>query len=619
MRAAAAFFLLLLVSFAALGDQQQKPTVVLFRPPLCDRCAEFERETLAHPTIVRRLPAVAFEMRPAQEGEEASIAFIDGTGVLRARWPFVPATTNFGIILDAVVAVAPDFQRAAELSASGAPHDADVHVARGLARLGFTRDARAALARARANGSTVPFADAAAPAPAPAAPPAALRILPLERQVVSGRHLVRTHVTNGAIAQVVFSLDGRTVARVEKPPFSATLDFGELPERHVVRVTALDRRGREVGRDERVVNEGGETFWLRLVSPREGPALGAVRVEADVRVPAARRVRRVVVSWNDAERAVLTDAPWETTVDIPANQVGVLRAVAELDDGRTSEDAVLLNAGGAAGRADVQLVELPITVITRDGSLPTLTRDRISVREGNRLRRVESVATAAETPLTVGLLFDVSDSMHKTLPDLQEAAIRFLETMLGERDRAFFVSFNDEARLRQPATSDVALLRDTIMRARPDGATALHDAMALGLLQFEGIKGRRAMIVFTDGQDVSSRYTASEVAELARRVNVPVHVIAAEAWSPPRFTSVRGVDEELPRVARATGGTSQVLVDLGQLPALYARIEAALRAQFLAFVRTDPATRENEWRAVRVEVKGVDAEVYAPEGYYATW
>jgi Ca-activated chloride channel family protein len=295
----------------------------------------------------------------------------------------------------------------------------------------------------------------------------------------------------------------------------------------------------------------------------------------------------------------------------------VLRAVAELDDGRTSEDAVLLNAG-MVGQVDVQLVELPITVASRSGAVPRLTPDRITVREGSKVRRVDSISTAAETPLTVGLLIDVSDSMQKTLPDLQEAAIRFLETILGERDRAFLVAFNTRARLLQPATPDLAQLRRQIMTIRPNGLTALHDAMVLGLLQFEGIKGRRAMVVFSDGIDMASGYGASDAAELAKRMNVPVHVIASlPAMSGSGIE--RPAQDELMRITQSTGGTYHTLHALAELQGLYARIETALRAQLLVFVRTDPATRENEWREVLVQVDGDDADVFAPEGYYAAW
>jgi VWFA-related protein len=700
----------------ARAERERKPIVIFFRSRPCGRCRTFERATVPHPTIQRRLPEVVFAVLPATAGEgsrkwksaDAGVAFFDRSGALRARWPIVPDTTNLGIILDSVAAVAADFERAARLSETGASPAAEIEVANGLARLGRITDARAALTHARAAGNaevrqiaTVASAvldanegrrehalvelrgltsgaatrmvavqawlaiggihrasGATADAirafetaseltlresPQHAAAQQALvrlrgagpaksgliHILPLGRQVVSGRETVRTHVGSASVARVSFLVDGREVRRVERPPFSTVLDFGVAPERHSIGVIAFDGKAREIGRDQRIVNEAGETFWLRLTAPREGSAEGAVRVAMNVRVPASGQVRRVVVSWNDAQRAVLTAAPWECSIDIPAGQLGVVRAVAELDDGRSSEDAVLLNAGGMVDHSTVQLVELPITVVGRNGTAPEVTADRIVVREAAKARRVEAVSTAAETPLTVGLLIDASDSMQSTLPDLQEAAIRFLETVLGERDRAFLVTFDTRARLIHPATSDLATLREQIMEIRPDGLTALHDAMVLGLLQFEGIKGRRAMIVFSDGLDRTSEYRASDVSELAKRVNVPIHFIASvlgvpaglggdtHASSGPRALTPE--EGELQRMAASTGGTSHTLVELAELPGVYARIEALLRAQILAFFRSDPATRENEWRPLQVEVRGPDLDVYAPEGYYAAW
>ena len=68
-----------------------------------------------------------------------------------------------------------------------------------------------------------------------------------------------------------------------------------------------------------------------------------------------------------------------------------------------------------------------------------------------------------------------------------------------------------------------------------------------------------------------------------------------------------------------TGGTSHPLGDLGELPGVYADIEAALRAQVLAFIRTEAGTHDHEWRPIRVKVDGTPASVFAPEGYYAPW
>jgi VWFA-related protein len=632
----------------ANASRHKKPLVVLFRAEPCERCDDFTRVTLTHPTIQRRIANVVFLTLPAPE---TRLVFFDRSGARRADWPMVPDTTNFGIILDSILSVAPQFERSLAFAESGEQHEADLEAGTALVRLARPAQARAALQRAldgkpeTREAATVALAVldandgkvakavealegvlAASPAhpeaarvlatlraPARRVESAVIRILPLARQVLTGRQTVRTRVSSATVARVVFSVDGRTAGEVDAPPFSTVIDFGKFAERKAVSAVAFDRQGREVGRDERVVNDGGETFSLRLLSPREQMVGGATPVALSVREPSGHRVLRVVLSWNGAERAVLSAAPWQTSVRIPADQVGVLRAVAELDDGRSTEDAVLLNALGASESASVQLVELPLTVANPDGTpVRDLAPEQIVVREGQKTRRVESIAGADETPLTVGLLVDVSASMQATLPDVQEAAIRFLESIVGEKDRAFLVTFDTRAKLLQPATSDVAALRKDIMKMRPDGLTALHDAMILGLLQFEGMKGRRAMIVFSDGLDITSQYGAADVRELARRVNVPIHVILA---IPPEEPAEL---DALKRVPLATGGTSHTLESLDGLPAAYARIRAALEAQVVAFARTDPPARDSEWRPIRVEVPGRALVVFAPDGYYAT-
>lgn len=467
----------------------------------------------------------------------------------------------------------------------------------------------------------------------------AIRILPPERQVVSGRTTIRTSVTSASVARVAFTLDGDEVATVTRPPFTAGIDFGTPPRRRVLAVLALDARGDEIGHSELIVNDSGESFWLRFVEPVQGAASGSVRVRLHLRAPDSRRLERVAISWNDAERAVLLREPWEAVVQIHEGQVGVLRAVAELDDGRTSEDAVLLNATGYVEQSDVTLVELPMTLLG-DEPVKRITPERIVVREGRKVRKVESIATADETPLTVGLLIDSSASMQKTLPDVQEAALRFLETMLGERDRAFVIAFDTNARLIQPPTGDIELLRRSILGIRPEGLTALHDAIAIGLLQFEAIRGRRALIVLTDGVDRTSRYTGNDVTDLARRSSVPIHLIVAPPelpatidvaalpnqgmLPPPRVASRGGTDwqrrfAELRRAAASTGGSAHLLDHLRDLSQVYADIADGLRAQILAFIRADAGRRENEWREVKVQVEPGDLSVHAPAGYYAPW
>lgn len=470
---------------------------------------------------------------------------------------------------------------------------------------------------------------------------AVMRIVPFPAAVVSGRQVVRTNVTSPEVARVVFSLDGGQQQTVSAPPFAASFDFGALPQTHTVHAVAYGRGGNELATDDYTVNGAGETFWIRVTSPPQGSAGGSVDVVAALRAPSGHDVKRVAFFWNDAERASLTSPPWQARVNLPVDETGVLRAVAELDDGRTAEDTVLL--GGYSERASVQLVELPIMVTK--GNANALTPKQVSVREGRTTRAVESLASATETPLTVGLVFDTSSSMYKRLPDVQEAAIRFVESVVGERDRAFLIEFNDAAHLVQPPTSDHAVLQRQITSLKAGGRTALLDAIVLGLLQFEGVKGRKALVVFSDGADVSSHYKVTDVEELARRSNIPIFVIATTPDLPqdialPSAGAVRGIPQPqlavpsrsgaaarawtnaigaLRRIAGTTGGEVYIIAKLGNLQRVYASIGDTLKNQLIATIRTDASEKQSEWRSIRVEIDAKGIGVRTPEGYTVTW
>jgi VWFA-related protein len=670
----------------ARAAKERKPLVVYFRPARCGPCDTFERRSLTHPVIARRLAEVVFYTR---QSKTRAIAVFDHAGTLRAQWDeFPPPTTTLAQILDSAIAAGPYLERAVALTAAGSA-EADLELTFALAKLGRGKEAREATERAASSSDarirqlaivaramldtgagkaaealpalqrlvteagspgiaatawmaigllqrqagnleesirayeTAASLDGIDPAARAAAKEKAaevraaaehaigpIRLVPPGDGIVTGRKTIRTVVQAADIAKVVFSVDGVDRATATSPPFSAILNFGDVPQPRTVRAVGFDASGKELGRAQLVVNDAGETFWLRILEPRGGPVSGPVRVTAAMRAPAANRVQRVVLSWNGEERAVIATAPWTAEITVPGNEAGVLRALAELDDGRTAEDAVLLNAGGFSERSDVPLVELPVT-IAGDPPKP----EEVVVREGTKRRAVESIASGAETPLTVGLLIDTSSSMLNTLPDVEEAAIRFLDTTLGIEDRAFVISFDSGARLVQPPTGDRTLLRREILGLRPNGKTALFDAMILGLLQFEGVKGRRALVVFSDGVDTFSRYHNGDVEELARRSNIPLFVIAAANQPTPQWTVSMN---RLTAVSESTGGLTHKLQSLDELKDVYARIEADLRAQTLVTIRTDPGRSENDWRRIEVAVPG-RSRVRAPVGYYAPW
>jgi VWFA-related protein len=556
-----------------------------------DARAALERAIAGGKPETRQSAFVARAFLDGQEGRAAEALGTLDSVIANARTPEIAGEAWLTIGLLHRAARANDDAARAFAKARGLLGDAESRIA------ATSDDARAALETA---------ADGSGP----------IRIVPPGEQVVSGRVPVTTIVTSAEIASVAFLLDGKEVERIARPPFAATLDFGHTPEERTLGAIAFDGLGNETGRDELTVNGGGERFWFRIVEPAAGTVSGATSVKMKLRAPADQAVQRVAISWNDEIRTIVTAPPWEASLSLPG-EIGVLRGVAYLADGRAAEDAVLLNAGGHTERADVQLVELPVTLSDPEAKLE---KSAISIREGNRRVAPESVQKPAESPLTVGFVFDTSGSMQDSLVNVQEAALGFLDRVLTERDRGFVVAFSTRARLVQPPTADKARLRAKVQGLRARGSTALYDAIAVGLLQLQGVKGRRALIVFTDGADLTSRYGATDVAALAKRTHVPIHLIAT-APAPERSTRDElqwgGMYRGLSAMAQSTGGRAYVLARLEELPQVYQRIGDALRSQFLVFVRAEPGQHENDWRPIEVAARGVT--LFAPEGYYAPW
>ncbi len=188
---------------------------------------------------------------------------------------------------------------------------------------------------------------------------------------------------------------------------------------------------------------------VRIVSPAGGKAVGPVDVEVDLRLPPERRLQRLEIFWNDELAATLYGPPYRHRLTVPRERpVGYLRASALLDDGTTSEDAVLLNSTAVGERLDVRLVELYVVVTDRDGRpVRGLGRDDFRLLQDGRDQSIAGFDDAGSSPLSLGLAFDSSASMFLKLPDVREAARTLLTGGLSSRDRALLVDFDSAPRL----------------------------------------------------------------------------------------------------------------------------------------------------------------------------
>lgn len=161
---------------------------------------------------------------------------------------------------------------------------------------------------------------------------------------------------------------------------------------------------------------------------------------------------------------------------------------------------------GDVVRVNTTLVTVPVSVLDRNGRfVPDLRREDFQLFENGE---EQSIAYFEETekPFTVALMLDTSGSTSFKLEEIKEAAISFAR-QLRPQDRVLVVTFNDQIMLLTEATNDRTVIQNVIeLYAQTGGNTRLYDAIDLLVTKrLNQIKGRKAIVLFTDGVDTASR------------------------------------------------------------------------------------------------------------------
>ena len=159
-------------------------------------------------------------------------------------------------------------------------------------------------------------------------------------------------------------------------------------------------------------------------------------------------------------------------------------------------------------RVNTTLVTLPVSVTDRDGRyIPNLRKEDFRLWEEGVEQSV-AFFSSVDKPFSVVLMIDTSGSTRFRLEEIQEAAITFVG-QLRRDDRVMIVSFDDQVRVLSDFTSDRSRLRDAIRRTEPGDGTKLYDAVDLVMNQrLSNIEGRKAIVLFTDGVDTTSRHAS---------------------------------------------------------------------------------------------------------------
>jgi Ca-activated chloride channel homolog len=426
--------------------------------------------------------------------------------------------------------------------------------------------------------------------------------------------------TSGAgIRKLTFFLDGKEMLSRTRPPYSVELNLGPVPVTHEVRAAAVDAAGRELGSDTLVLNPPPQRFAVRLREPRPGGTYrGQVLARAEVHMPDGGSLDRLELFYDDQRVATLYQPPYAQLIPLapagPAGRrAGYVRAVAYLAGGATAEDLVVINSPDVVEKLDVRLVELYAAVFDRAGHpVARLGAADFEVKDGGEPQELLRCDRVKDLPLHLLFAIDTSASMAASLPQVQRAALGFLERVLTPRDRAALLTFSDSPVLRAPFTGNLELLAGALAGLNAERGTALYDSLVFGLSYMKGVQhGQAALLLFTDGGDHVSRLTFDEALEFARRSGVAIYAIGARI---PRLDLQ--VRSHLARLAEETGGRSFFIDSAAELDGVYAAIADELRSRYLLAYQPKAPPRQGEFRQVEVRVAGPGLRVKTIRGYY---
>ena len=427
-----------------------------------------------------------------------------------------------------------------------------------------------------------------------------VRIHALPERLITGRVRVGADAGGPDIHHLAFSLDGRELISKRRPPYQVEIDVGGTPRAHALRVDAYDGQGGILATDEVTINSGPHRFAVRLTSPQRGAShTSSVRAVAEVEAPRHERLDRVEFFLNDTRTATLYQPPFEQPIGIdPAEPLSYVRAVAYLETGAWAEDLVFVNSRNLVEEVEVALIELYVSVTDRSGDpVRGFGNEDFEVFVDGEPQQLQRFDNAANQPIHAGILFDTSLSMDHRLDAAEEAALHFFELVLGPHDRAALITFNDRPELAVGFTGSRETLAGGLADLVAEGETALYDSILYSLYYFGGLRGKRALILLTDGGDSSSEYRFDDVLEFARRSQVAIYSIGIDIDQ--RELMFRG---RLQQLCKETGGRCFFITGASELPRVYERIETEVRSQYL-LVFESPEGDRDAFRKVEVKLK----------------
>jgi Ca-activated chloride channel family protein len=301
--------------------------------------------------------------------------------------------------------------------------------------------------------------------------------------------------------------------------------------------------------------------------------------------------------------------------------LNMILAAALTSAGITTGQQVKVSTGDDPVKLRVNMINLNVEVLDPNGRyVRGLTKDNFEVFEDKTKQSID-LFSFDDQPVSVGFVFDLSGSMSGKAQRARETLREFVNGCHVD-DEMFLIGFNDKPTLLTDFTKNDADIVNSVAMMPAKGSTSLLDAVYMGVEKLrQGRYNRRVLIIISDGEDNSSRYSQKEIVNLVKESDVQIFSIGTtEIWQSPTYADLSGM-EILDSMSTMTGGKAYFPKDFNQMSSVCRQIALGLRNQYsIAYVPSN-ASLDGSWRKLKIRIKGVKDGGYmvlrARSGYYA--
>jgi Ca-activated chloride channel family protein len=253
-------------------------------------------------------------------------------------------------------------------------------------------------------------------------------------------------------------------------------------------------------------------------------------------------------------------------------------------------------------KVDVKLVNVFATVTDPHGApIVDLNKEDFAISEDGFPQKIAVFEQQSEVPLSIVLALDASGSIRKDIKLELDSARRFVSSTLHKNDGLSLYQFSETVSELVPFTSDFQRIARGIRAVHVGAATALYDAIYLGGEALADRRGRKVMVIITDGGDTMSRTSYAEAVRAAQQAEAIVYsvIIVPIAASAGRNT---GGEHALIQLSRDTGGKHYYADSAAALDAAFQQISRELRTQYLLGYYPTQRLADSDFRKIEIKI-----------------